>query len=111
VRDYVDVSLLAKAHVVALQKILSEAPLEFAYNLGRGIGASVFEIVNAAKSGIDSNLKSESTSARAGDPAQILADVSLAKRDLGWDHRISIEEMVISGWDAWNSDLISSISI
>jgi|LakMenEpi03Aug12_release.lakeMendotaPanAssembly.Ray.scaffolds.fasta_scaffold174902_2 UDP-glucose 4-epimerase len=111
VRDYVDVSLLAKAHVVALQKLLSEAPLEFAYNLGSGVGASVFEIVNAAKSGINSNLKSESTSARAGDPAQILADVSLAKRDLGWDHRISIEEMVISGWDAWNPDLISSISI
>lgn len=106
VRDYVDVSLLAKSHVVALQKLLSGAPLELAYNLGSGVGASVFEIVHAAKTGIDSNLKSESVSARAGDPAQILADVSLAKRDLDWNHCVSIEEMVISGWNAWNPELI-----
>lgn len=106
VRDYVDVSLLAKAHVVALQKLLSGTPLELAYNLGSGVGASVFEIVNAAKTGIDSNLKSELVSARAGDPAQILADVSLANRDLDWNHCVSIEEMVISGWNAWNPELI-----
>ena len=106
VRDYVDVSLLAKAHVVALQKLLSGSALEFAYNLGSGVGASVFEIVNAAKTGIDSKLKSELVSARAGDPAQILADVSLAKRDLDWNHCVSIEEMVISGWNAWNPELI-----
>ena len=105
VRDYVDVSLLAKAHVVALQKLLAGSRLEFAYNLGSGIGSSVFEIVNAAKTGIDSNLKSESAAARAGDPAQILANASLAKRDLDWDHPVSIEEMVLSGWNAWNSDL------
>ncbi len=105
VRDYVDVSLLAKAHVVALQKLLSGSPLEFAYNLGSGVGASVLEILNAAKTGIDLNLKSESASARAGDPAQILADVSLAERDLDWDHCVSIEEMVISGWKAWNPEL------
>lgn len=106
VRDYVDVSLLAKAHVVALQRLFSDSPLEFAYNLGSGVGASVFEIVNAAKARIDANLRSESASARAGDPAQILADVSLAKRDLGWEHPVSIEEMVLSGWDAWNPEVI-----
>ena len=106
VRDYVDVSLLAKAHVVALQKLLGGKKLEFAYNLGSGIGASVFEILNAAKSGIAAELKSETASARAGDPAQILADVSLAERDLSWSHHVRIEEMVLSGWKAWNPQLL-----
>ena len=71
-----------------------------------GVGASVLEILNAAKSGIDANLKSAVADARSGDPAQILANVSLAGRDLEWDHRISIQEMVLSGWNAWNPELI-----
>jgi UDP-glucose 4-epimerase len=106
VRDYVDVSLLAKAHIVALQKLLAGKNLEFAYNLGSGVGASVLEIVNAARSGIEADLKSVIVGARSGDPAQILADVSLAARDLEWDHRVTIQEMVLSGWNAWNPELI-----
>jgi UDP-glucose 4-epimerase len=106
IRDYVDVSLLAKAHIVALQKLLVGASLEFAYNLGSGVGASVLEIVNAAKNGIDAGLKSAIVEARSGDPAQILADVSIAARDLEWDHRVSIQEMVLSGWNAWNPELL-----
>jgi UDP-glucose 4-epimerase len=106
IRDYVDVSLLAKAHIVALQKLLTGENLEFAYNLGSSVGASVLEIVNAAKNGIDANLKSAVADARSGDPAQILANVSLAARDLEWDHRVSIQEMVLSGWNAWNPELI-----
>jgi UDP-glucose 4-epimerase len=100
------VSLLAKAHIVALQKLLDGASLEFAYNLGSGVGASVLEIVNAAKNGIDADLKSAVAEARSGDPAQILADVSIAARDLEWDNRVSIQEMVLSGWSAWNPELI-----
>lgn len=106
IRDYVDVSLLAEAHIVALQKLLVGASLEFAYNLGSGVGASVLEIVNAAKNGIDADLKSAIVEARGGDPAQILADVSIAARDLEWDHRVSIQAMVLSGWSAWNPDLV-----
>jgi len=106
IRDYVDVTLLAKAHVVTLQKLLAAEQLEFAYNLGSGVGASVFEIVNTAKRGICPDLKWETASARIGDPAQILADVSLAKRDLGWSHQVTIEEMVLSGWEAWNPEVL-----
>lgn len=106
IRDYVDVSLLAKAHIVALQKLLAGSALEFAYNLGSGVGASVLEIVDAAKKGIEADFKSVIVEARSGDPAQILADVSLAARDLGWDHKVSIQEMVLSGWNAWKPELI-----
>jgi UDP-glucose 4-epimerase len=106
IRDYVDVSLLAKAHITALRKLMSGESLEFAYNLGSGEGASVYQIVQDAKAEISHELKFVTVSARAGDPAQILADISLAKRDLAWEHPVSIREMVRSGWKAWNSSLI-----
>jgi UDP-glucose 4-epimerase len=103
VRDYVDVSLLAKAHIVALQKLLAGEKLEFAYNLGSGNGSSVYQIVQAAKEVISEELTYATVSARAGDPSQILADISMAKKDLAWSHPVSIHKMVLSGWNAWNS--------
>ena len=106
IRDYVDVSLLAQAHVVTLQKLSAGEHLEIAYNLGSGVGASVLEIVETAMNSIDADLKSEIVGSRGGDPAQILADVSLAARDLNWDHQVSINEMVLSGWKAWNPELL-----
>jgi UDP-glucose 4-epimerase len=106
IRDYVDVSLLAKVHLTALRKLISGDELEFAYNLGSGEGASVYQIVKTAKDEISATLVYKTVSARAGDPAQILADISLAKRDLGWNHPVSIRDMVLSGWEAWNSSPI-----
>ena len=103
IRDYVDVSLLAKAHIITLKKLISGESLEFAYNLGSGIGASVYEIVRAARDEISPELQCVTVAARTGDPAQILADTSLAKKDLAWQHTVSIREMVLSGWKAWNS--------
>ena len=103
IRDYVDVSLLAKAHITALKKLMSGESLEFAYNLGSGEGASVYQIVEAAREAISPGLTSVTIASRPGDPAQILAEISLAKRDLGWEHPRSISEMVLSGWKAWNS--------
>ena len=103
IRDYVDVSLLAKAHITSLKKLMAGESLEFAYNLGSGEGASVYEIVQAAREEISPELQCVTIAARAGDPAQILADTSLAKRDLSWEHSVSIREMVLSGWKVWNS--------
>ena len=106
IRDYVDVSLLAKLHITALKKLLAGDDLEFAYNLGSGEGTSVYQIVKSAQKEISAEMRFITVPARVGDPAQILADISLAKRDLGWSHPVSIREMVLSGWHAWNSSSI-----
>jgi UDP-glucose 4-epimerase len=106
VRDYVDVSLLAKTHVTALSELIAGSRLEFAYNLGSGEGASVYQIVQIAANKIDKSFNYITVPAREGDPEKILADVFRAERDLGWNHPVSIEEMVLSGWNAWNSSLI-----
>jgi len=101
IRDYVDVTLLARVHVVALQKMLIGVHLKQVYNLGSGSGFSVLEVVSKVKQIIDSALVIQIEDGRLGDPAQILADISAAQNDLGWQHNVTLEEMILSGWKAW----------
>jgi UDP-glucose 4-epimerase len=59
------------------------------------------EIVDGAKKYIDANLEHLVTGARTGDPGSILADVSSAIKDLGWNHTTPIHQMLVNGWKAW----------
>ena len=104
IRDYVDVVLLAEAHVTALTELRRGKELNFSYNLGSGNGISVNQIMQTARELIDENLEVEFVSARAGDPASILADTTLAKRDLNWEDSASIDHQLLSGWKAWNTN-------
>jgi UDP-glucose 4-epimerase len=101
VRDYVDVSTLASAHIHALSKILDGEKLDFAYNLGSGVGTTTLEIAQAANRlfGINYRL----LPARNGDPSTILADNRKASLDLNWVHDTSVEEMLSDGYLAWNN--------
>lgn len=104
VRDYVDVSTLSKTHISALEKLISGQELRDSYNLGSGLGASVLEIANIVKEKVAPGLQLEFSEARPGDPATILADTSLAERDLNWRHNLSVEELVLSSWNAWTKN-------
>lgn len=101
VRDYIHIDDLANVHLEVLEKISNKVNLEFAYNLGSGIGYSVLEIIQAASRLIASDLKYTFDSAREGDPAEILADISLAQRDLSWSNLKCLDEMLQDGWVAW----------
>lgn len=98
VRDYVHVADLAAAHAVAAQQLESGRTLEPVYNLGSGSGSSVREIMDTVRevSGIEFN--PEIIPRRAGDPARIVADGTLAARDLDWKMRHDLRAMVESGW-------------
>lgn len=102
IRDYVDVTLLAKAHVRTLTKLIGQENLSFAYNLGSGLGTSVLQIIESVKkvTGVEINILIYPP--RIGDPSKVMADISLAQKDLGWIHDMTIEQMVHSGWQAWN---------
>jgi UDP-glucose 4-epimerase len=100
VRDYVHVTDVAAAHVVAASKLAASAPLEPVYNLGSGEGASVREIVEALLSATGSDLRPVIAPRRPGDPARIVADDALAARDLDWRPRHSVGEMAKSAWAA-----------
>ena len=104
IRDYVDVSCLAKAHVIALEKLRDNNNLLPAYNLGSGVGLSVLEIVKAAQETISPDFRAVIQSARKGDPASILANISNAESDLDWKHDVSIDQMLLDGWNAWKNN-------
>ncbi|SEJ62679.1 UDP-glucose 4-epimerase GalE [Demequina mangrovi] len=100
VRDYVHVSDLAAAHVVAAQRLDAGDTLEPIYNLGSGSGTSVREIVEAMVEATGTDKEPLVGPRRPGDPAKIVADGTLAARDLGWAMRHTVQEMVDSAWAA-----------
>ncbi len=100
VRDYIHVADLARAHVAAAQALTEGRPLERAYNLGSGDGASVKQIMDAMVRVTGIDFVPEIGPRRPGDPARIVASGQLAARDLDWAMRHTLDEMVASAWAA-----------
>jgi UDP-glucose 4-epimerase len=98
VRDYVHVADLAHSHVVAAEALAAGTPLEPVYNLGSGEGASVRQIMDAVREVTGVEFTPEIGPRRAGDPARIVATGELARRDLDWQMRHSLRDMVASAW-------------
>ena len=100
VRDYVHVSDLALSHVVAAKALEEGRPLQPVYNLGSGTGLSVRQIMDAVARVTGIDFTPEMRPRRAGDPARIVATGELAARDLDWQMRHSVDDMVASAWEA-----------
>jgi UDP-glucose 4-epimerase len=100
VRDYVHVSDVAAAHVVAAQRLTVEEQLQPVYNLGSGTGCSVAEIMTAIRTVTGIDFTPDIGPRRPGDPARIVATGQAAARDLDWKMRHDLEDMVRSAWQA-----------
>ncbi len=100
VRDYIHVADLAISHVTAAQRLQAGEPVEAAYNLGSGDGVSVGEIMTAMAEVTGIPFTPELAERRAGDPDRIVASGELAARDLNWQMRHSLSDMVESAWTA-----------
>lgn len=100
VRDFIHVEDLGKAHILALERLLSGSCSDF-INLGTGIGSSVREILNALiKLGIP--VKSIDAPRRLGDPPYLVADASKAKTVLNWTPGYSRIDDLLSTAIAWH---------
>ena len=98
IRDYIHVSDLAQAHVLAMAK-LGSGSLRPAYNLGTGRGTSVAEIIAAASAVTGREIRIVKGARRGGDPAALFADPGRSGSDLGWKARhSSITEIVETAW-------------
>jgi UDP-glucose-4-epimerase GalE len=94
IRDYVHVSDLAEAHVLAVRALLF-GKRDIVANLGTGVGHSVHEIIKAVESTVGRSVVRRFADRRPGDPAVLLAAVGLAERELGWVPRFrDISDMV-----------------
>jgi UDP-glucose 4-epimerase len=99
IRDYIHVVDLAKGHLAALNMILDN---HFhgceAINLGSGKGHSVLEVVSAVSKAIGFQLPYYFGSRRAGDNSSSFAEVSKAKKLLGWQTELTLEDCAIDSW-------------
>ncbi|QEO13564.1 UDP-glucose 4-epimerase GalE [Agromyces intestinalis] len=96
VRDYVHVLDLAEAHVAALDYLDRERRAFDVFNVGRGAGASVLEVIDALGRAVGRRLDREVVGRRAGDPASVVADVERIARELGWRARFDLDEIARS---------------
>ncbi|MEM8945210.1 MAG: UDP-glucose 4-epimerase GalE [Planctomycetota bacterium] len=97
IRDYIHVDDLATAHVSALEKL--EAGSQLKLNLGTGQGASVQEVIEAARRVTGHEIPAEVVARREGDPPALVADASLANQTLDWRPKyVDIEAIVASAW-------------
>ena len=102
IRDYVHVTDLARAHVMALDYI-TKNDKSLALNLGTENGTTVKEIIDAARKITGKEIPSEDVERRPGDPACLYATSKLAKELLGWEPKFSdVETLVKTTWEVYN---------
>ena len=97
VRDYIHVVDLAKGHLAAIEK-LTKAGV-YTYNLGTGIGYSVLDVIHAFEKACGHKLPYSIKPRRAGDIASSYTSPDKAKKELGWEAKLGIDDMCASLWN------------
>jgi len=103
IRDYIHTKDLALAHILALEKLLKLKDGFIDYiNLGSSIGYSVKEIIKAVENHLKVKIKTNISPRRPGDPEILLADITKAKQELGWEPKFSDLETIINSAIKWH---------
>lgn len=101
VRDYIHVVDLAKAHVIAIERLLKQKNKTGyeVFNLGTGTGLSVLEVVTGFERATGVKLNYRIVERRAGDIEKIWADTTYANNELGWKAEKELDETLLSAWN------------
>ena len=101
IRDYLHVSDLAKAHVVAVKRLIDNKNKKNyeVFNLGTGKGVSVLEAIQSFEKVTGVKLKYKITGRRQGDIVKIWADPTFANRELGWKTVYSLDDCMKTAWE------------
>ncbi|MFJ7724850.1 UDP-glucose 4-epimerase GalE [Neobacillus sp. NPDC097160] len=99
IRDYIHVTDLANAHILALEALLSGKKSAETYNLGNGLGYSVKEVIETCEkvTGVEANV--EMADRRAGDPARLVASSNKIFTELGWKAERNLEKIIADAWE------------
>ncbi len=102
VRDYVHVSDVCRAHLLAARRILSlQGSHAEVFNLANGSGFTVREVIESCRSMSGQPIQYNVGPRRPGDPDRLVGDASLAARELGWEPQIPrLDDMILTAW-AW----------
>lgn len=100
VRDYVHVSDLAKAHMLALEGLMKDKTGKF--NVGSGMGYSVKQVIDAARDVTCHKIPVEIAERRSGDPDALVASSDKFFNEFGWKPELDLKEIIKSAWQ-WHS--------
>ncbi|WP_269240521.1 UDP-glucose 4-epimerase GalE [Flavobacterium limnophilum] len=100
VRDYIHVVDLAKAHVIAMKRLLDKKNLDKVeiFNLGTGTGSSVLEVIHSFEKVSGQKLPYKIVPRREGDITEAYANTDKANNVLGWKSELTLEEAMASAW-------------
>ena len=101
IRDYVHVLDLADIHSIALEKLFNGITGEF--NVGTGKGNSVFEVIKTCEDITGTKINKKICERRDGDPKELVADVNRIKKELGWNAKYDIKDIIKSVWE-WHKN-------
>jgi len=98
VRDYIHVTDLAQAHILAV-KYLMDGGKSDVFNLGNGVGFTVKEVIETARKVTGHPIPAVISPRRGGDPAKLIASSEKAKSILGWKpEHADLEEIIATAW-------------
>jgi UDP-glucose 4-epimerase len=108
IRDYIHVVDLAKAHVIAMKRLIDEKNTENyeVFNIGTGKGSSVLEVVHAFEEVSGTQLNYSFVDRRAGDIISAYADTTKANNILGWTSELTLKDALSSAWE-WEKKIRS----
>ncbi len=100
IRDYIHVVDLAKAHVVAVSRLVEEkSKKQFeVFNLGTGNGLTVLDVVSSFEKVSGQKLNYKIVDRRPGDVEKVYADTTFANEELGWKAESSLDDILASAW-------------
>ena len=106
IRDYIHVVDLAKAHVVALQRLLNDQNTSNyeTFNIGTGKGSSVLDVVKSFEKVFGKKLNYKIVNRRAGDVIEAYANTEKANNILGWKSQSSLDDALASAWK-WEQNI------
>ncbi len=110
IRDYIHVSDLARAHVVAVERMLKKdnKKAHEVFNLGTGTGYSVLEAIQSFEKSTRVKLNWGFSARRPGDVEKVWADTQFANEKLGWKAERGLDEMMSTAW-AWEKNLAEGL--
>ena len=103
IRDYIHVTDLAQAHILAMDYLMRGGESDI-FNLGNGVGFTVKEVIDTARTVTGHPIPAKVTPRRVGDPAQLIASSEKARSVLGWNpQHADLEEIIASAWN-WHNN-------
>ncbi|MFY0761458.1 UDP-glucose 4-epimerase GalE [Metabacillus dongyingensis] len=110
IRDYIHVTDLANAHILALDALINGSKNTATYNLGNGLGYSVKEVIEMCEKVTGKKANVVTGDRRLGDPAKLVTSSDKIHNELGWNTEYSLFEIINTAWE-WEKSRVDNLDL